>query len=97
MLARAAALMASPPVLSCATYSLFSIAMVLGNKVIMTMFGFDCALLLLLFQAAFAVAMGAVLKRTNRMTFEDLQYRLAVRWLPVNILFCIMLYSGFKR
>jgi hypothetical protein len=87
----------SPAFLSCLVYSAFSIIMVLANKLIVTNFGFDSTLVLLVFQNACAVVMTLGGRFAGWLSFEQFQLRTAIQWLPVNILFCIMLFTGFTR
>ena len=87
----------SPGFLSCLVYSAFSIVMVLGNKLVATTFGFKATLFFLVSQSACAVIMALAGRGLGWLSFENFNTRTAAQWLPVNILFCCMLYTGFKR
>jgi hypothetical protein len=87
----------SPGFLSCLVYSTFSIVMVLANKLVVSSFEFRATLVLLVFQNTCAVVMALAGRALTWLSFENFTLRTAVQWLPVNILFCLMLYTGFKR
>ncbi len=97
MLGVSAASLYSPAFLSCLVYSTFSIVMVLANKLVVSSFEFRATLILLVFQNTCAVVMALVGRAMAWLTFENFTLRTAVQWLPVNVLFCLMLYTGFKR
>ena len=82
---------------SCLVYSAFSMTMVLANKVVVTSYGFKLAFSLLFFQSLVAVAMALGGRALKLFTFEDLRLTNMKRWIPINIMFCIMLFTGFKR
>lgn len=86
----------SPGFLSCLVYSTFSIVMVLANKLVVSSFEFRATLVLLVFQNTCAVVMALAGRALTWLSFENFTLRTAVQWLPVNILFCLMLYTGFK-
>lgn len=71
-------------------------AMVLANKAVVTTFEFKLAFTLLFFQSLCAVLMALGGRLAGLITFEDLKAANLKRWLPINILFCVMLLTGFK-
>ncbi len=87
----------SSSVTSCLVYSLFSMSMVLVNKLVVTTFGFKLAFSLLFFQSLCAVGMALGGRAVGFISFEDLKWPNMKRWIPINILFCVMLLTGFKR
>jgi GDP-mannose transporter len=86
----------SQAVWSCSVYSLFSMSMVLVNKMVVTTFGFKLAFSLLFFQSLVAVGLAVVGRSLKLITFEDLKSQNLRKWLPINIIFCVMLFTGFK-
>jgi hypothetical protein len=87
----------SPAFLSCLVYSTFSVVMVLANKLVVSTFEFRATLLLLVFQNSCAVVMAVGGRALGFLSFENFSLRTAVQWLPANVLFCAMLFTGFKR
>jgi GDP-mannose transporter len=85
---------------SCMAYASFSIAMVLGNKYItasvplvdrdsipdMGVIWFQCVLAVLILEVA---------KFAGFITYPGLNYTTVKSWLPINLMFIGMLYTGF--
>ncbi|CAM9733180.1 unnamed protein product [Choristocarpus tenellus] len=83
-------------VISCLAYSACSISMVLGNKALAT-YGVDVHLLPVVFQCFFAMVMTKLLSAVGipGLHAEAMNLKTAVSWLPINVLFCSMLFTSF--
>ncbi|CAM9545399.1 unnamed protein product [Discosporangium mesarthrocarpum] len=83
-------------VMSCLAYGGCSMSMVLGNKALAT-YGVDLQLLPVLLQCFVAVLMCTVLGVLDfpGIRLEEMKLRTALAWLPVNVLFCCMLFTSF--
>jgi GDP-mannose transporter len=87
-------------VVSCVAYSAVSVCMVISNKLISYTLDVDARDRLpqasvILFQCAVAVLMVAVAKRLGLVEYPSFNLATARSWLPLNILFIGMLFSGF--
>ena len=71
--------------------------MVLANKLVVSTYVFKSTLVLLVFQNTCAVVMTLGGRAVGWLSFEQFHRRTALQWLPVNLLFCLMLFTGFKR
>lgn len=88
---------AAAPIAASLAYSLCSIGMVLVNKVILSTYGLTYSMSLLLFQSACTAVLVYGLKRTGAVPVEDFRWATARAWLPINLLFLLMLYTGYMR
>ena len=84
--------------ISCLFYSFCSITMVLGNKLLMTgeigTVGKGAPFSLLMFQSAIVAVILLVGRALGLFSFEPFDCAVAVRWLPLNVLFILMLMTG---
>mmetsp|Transcript_4245 Transcript_4245/g.9243 ORF Transcript_4245/g.9243 Transcript_4245/m.9243 type:complete len:384 (+) Transcript_4245:148-1299(+) len=83
---------------ACANYSFCSISMVLVNKSLASSYNHlidgDLNILLVVFQAIVAVLAVEVSKRLNWIEIPSFRLETAKQWAPVNIFFCLMLFTG---
>lgn len=83
---------------SCLLYSLCSVSMVLTNKSLASsyrdMTPIDLNILLVVFQAIFAVICVEGSKRMNWVEYQPLTMETIKLWIPVNLFFCAMLFTG---
>ena len=86
--------------LSCAVYSAVSVCMVIANKLISSTLDPEVRDRLpqasvILFQCAVAVVMVEVAKKSSIVDYPAFNWTTAKSWLPLNIFFIGMLFSGF--
>lgn len=83
---------------ACLLYSLCSVSMVLTNKSLASsyrdMTPIDLNILLVVFQAIFAVICVEGSKRMNWVEYQPLTMDTIKLWIPVNLFFCAMLFTG---
>jgi len=68
--------------------------MVLTNKSLASSYGNDLSVLLVVFQSIFAVGCCEVARTRGYIIYPPFERSLAKRWLPVNIFFSLMLFTG---
>uniref|UniRef100_A0A7S2R176 Sugar phosphate transporter domain-containing protein n=1 Tax=Eucampia antarctica TaxID=49252 RepID=A0A7S2R176_9STRA len=85
-------------ILSCALYCFCSISMVLVNKSLASSYNDliqgDLNVLLVVFQAIIAVIAVETCKKMKWVEYPTFNMRTARQWAPVNIMFCLMLFTG---
>jgi len=86
--------------MSCATYTVCSVGMVLTNKAISSSLDEDVRkdipqLSIIAFQCLIAVACVQFAKYANYVDYPDFEWKVAKAWLPLNVLFIGMLCTGF--
>lgn len=87
---------------ACTFYSFCSVSMVLVNKSLASSYNHliegdeasDLNILLVVAQAIVAVACVESCKRLGLVEYPEFQWRTARRWAPVNIFFCLMLFTS---
>eukprot|EP00803_Ostreobium_quekettii_P002137 evm.model.scf_577EXC.11 EVM.evm.TU.scf_577EXC.11 scf_577EXC:75761-76822(-) len=84
-----------PELLSGVCYCVASISMVLLNKMVLSGFAFDAPNALLLFQCVVAVALVSACGAAGLVQLDALDWRVVRLWLPVNVIFVGMIWSGF--
>ena len=84
------------PIISSLAYSISAILMILTNKILMTSYGWKYSGALFLFQNSCSFLMVGFLKFGGWIQVTDLKFDLIVQWIPVNLLFCLMLISNLK-
>uniref|UniRef100_A0A7S2SW66 Sugar phosphate transporter domain-containing protein n=1 Tax=Rhizochromulina marina TaxID=1034831 RepID=A0A7S2SW66_9STRA len=82
--------------LSCLAYSLCSITMVLSNKALAAVFHVDIPVLLVVMQCSFAVLLVEASRIMGIVSYQPFQSSVALRWLPVNLCFVVMLMTSFR-
>ena len=87
-------------VMSCVMYSVVSVCMVISNKMISSTLPSEARAHLpqasvILFQCFIAVVMVAAAKQCNIVEYPSFSFAVAKSWMPLNILFIGMLFSGF--
>ncbi|GER41054.1 GDP-mannose transporter [Striga asiatica] len=80
--------------LSGLSYCLSSCSMILVNKYVLSSYGFNAAISLMLYQNFVSVVVVSILSLLGIITTEPLTWRLIKVWLPVNIIFVGMLVSS---
>ncbi|GBG23893.1 Cullin-3A [Hondaea fermentalgiana] len=83
------------PITSCLLYSVSSISMVIGNKLILSTFNFKYEMVLLLAQNLISLSLLRLARALGWYKFEDFELRKALRWFPLNFFFVGMLLTGF--
>lgn len=83
------------PAVSCLAYACCSLSMVLANKLVLSHYNINATFALLLFQTATTVVLLLAARRMGAVDFAW-SSATAKRWLPVNLLFLAMLFTGFK-
>jgi GDP-mannose transporter len=81
---------------SCLLYSLCSVSMVLTNKSLASSYRTNLSVLLVVFQAVFAVGCCEAAKYMGYITYPKFEMGLARKWLPVNVFFSLMLFTGMQ-
>jgi GDP-mannose transporter len=83
---------------ACALYSFCSVSMVLTNKSLASSYSsmtpIDLNILLVVFQAIFAVVCVEFSKRMQWVEYPELTIETIKLWVPVNLFFCAMLFTG---
>jgi len=83
---------------SCALYCFCSVSMVLVNKSLASSYikfiDGDLNILLVVFQAVIAVFAVQFSKMMKWVEYPGFNFTTAIQWLPVNIFFCGMLFTG---
>jgi GDP-mannose transporter len=81
--------------LSCLAYSFCSVGMVLSNKAIATSGIKGVSLLLVSYQCLVAVVLVELARRLGYVENYSFSWDTVKKWVPVNIFFCLMLYTSF--
>jgi len=85
-------------VASCTLYCFCSVSMVLVNKSLASSYNHltkdDLDVLLVVFQALIAVAAVEFCKKMKWVEYPAFNLKTAREWAPVNIMFCLMLFTG---
>jgi len=83
---------------ACASYSFCSVSMVLVNKSLASSYNHliegDLNILLVVFQAIVAVIAVEGCRKMNWVEYPSFSVETAKQWAPVNIFFCLMLFTG---
>jgi len=83
---------------SCALYAFCSVSMVLVNKSLASSYNKyidgDLNFLLVVFQAIIAVIAVQFCKMMNWVEYPSFNMTTALKWAPVNLFFCAMLFTG---
>lgn len=83
---------------ACASYSFCSVSMVLVNKSLASSYNHliegDLNILLVVFQAIVAVFAVESCRKLNWVEYPSFSAETAKQWAPVNIFFCLMLFTG---
>eukprot|EP00164_Ancoracysta_twista_P005727 GFYU01007872.1.p1 GENE.GFYU01007872.1~~GFYU01007872.1.p1 ORF type:complete len:394 (-),score=55.86 GFYU01007872.1:245-1426(-) len=79
---------------ACAAYCLCSASMVYSNKALLTLYDFNHPLSLLFFQNMMCVFLVVSAKALGLVHYDDFSRETAIKWLPVNVFFCLMLATG---
>ena len=82
-------------VASCFAYSAASMSMVFTNKILLTSYAFKFNGFLFLSQTLFTLALILVVKYSGRLQIKNLEYTTIMKWIPVNLIFILMLLSNF--
>jgi GDP-mannose transporter len=77
------------------SYCVMSTTMVLMNKHALSSFRFQCPNSLLFFQCALCCVLVKLTEAVGLITIERLSWRIVRLWLPVNVLFVLMIWSSF--
>lgn len=85
---------------ACVAYSFCSVSMVLANKALAVYFGTSGMgttpdVFMVLLQNVVAVVMVEGLKKAGKVSYPDFNKETAMKWLPVNVFFVLMLVTGF--
>lgn len=93
-----AAVVRGKVITACAMYSSCSVGMVLVNKSLASSYNYlidgNLNVLLVVFQAVIAVICVSFCKQMKWVEYPSFNSRTALQWCPVNILFCLMLFTG---
>ncbi|KAF3795588.1 GDP-mannose transporter [Nymphaea thermarum] len=84
----------SHALISGSCYCVCSCSMILLNKVVLSTYGFDAGVSLMLYQNLVAVIIILILSAFGVVTTEKLTWRLVRVWVPVNMIFIGMLITG---
>ncbi|GMI07529.1 hypothetical protein TrLO_g8246 [Triparma laevis f. longispina] len=84
------------PLSSCLLYSGCSMSMVLANKSLASSHNTNFNILLVVFQAVVAVLLCSGAKAAGKIDYPEFQKPIAMQWLPVNLIFCGMLYTSMQ-
>jgi len=84
---------------ACGLYSFCSVSMILANKSLASSYNHlmdgDLNILLVVFQAIIAVVCVETCRKTEIIeSYPSLSWPTARAWAPVNIFFCLMLFTG---
>ncbi|XP_058109207.1 GDP-mannose transporter GONST2-like isoform X2 [Magnolia sinica] len=84
----------SGPLVSGIAYCISSCSMILLNKVVLSGYGFDAGISLMLYQNFICVLVITMLELFGAVSIEKLTWKLIRIWIPVNIIFVGMLVTG---
>ncbi|KAJ4971956.1 hypothetical protein NE237_005055 [Protea cynaroides] len=84
----------SGPLLSGAAYCVASCSMILLNKVVLSSYGFNAGISLMLYQNFVSVVVVVALGFFGAVSTEKITWKLVRIWIPVNIIFVGMLVTG---
>ncbi|MQM20993.1 hypothetical protein Taro_054024 [Colocasia esculenta] len=84
----------SGPILSGAAYCVSSCSMILLNKIILSSFGFNAGISLMMYQNLICVLIVLILSSLGFISTEKITWKLVRVWIPVNIIFVGMLVTG---
>jgi len=76
-------------------YSACSIGMVLLNKAVLSTFGYDHHMVLLLFQNSVTFGLVLIQAKLGYTEMPQFDKAKAKAWFPVNLLFLAMLFTSF--
>lgn len=77
-------------------YSACSVSMILLNKLVMDTYKLDFPFALLLMQNFSAMALVVMAKKLGYVHFPDFDMRVVKAWLPLTVLFVLMLFTSMK-
>jgi GDP-mannose transporter len=83
--------------LSGLAYCISSCSMILVNKFVLSSYGFNAGISLMLYQNLISVIIVSTLSFLGVITTEPLTWRLVKVWLPVNVIFVGMLITSMFR
>ena len=83
-------------VVACLTYASCSICMVLANKTVLSSYHLKPSFALLAFQAACSVVLLVLARQFQLLDVGFIRKDIALKWLPVNLMFLAMLYTSFR-
>mmetsp|Transcript_1171 Transcript_1171/g.1746 ORF Transcript_1171/g.1746 Transcript_1171/m.1746 type:complete len:343 (-) Transcript_1171:334-1362(-) len=83
-----------PSVFAAVSWSCCSISMVLLNKLILSTFSFEFNMVLLFYQNTICVISLLLAREMGLIKFESLEISKVKYWLPLNVLFVLMLATG---
>ncbi|KAM0941438.1 putative sugar phosphate transporter domain-containing protein [Dioscorea sansibarensis] len=84
----------SGPLLSGLAYCISSCSMILLNKVVLSGYGFDAGVSLMLYQNFVSVMIILAMEFLGAVSTEKLTWKLVRVWIPVNLIFVGMLVTG---
>ena len=79
-----------------AAYSCCSVSMILLNKLVMATYELDFPMGLLFMQNLFALCLVVSAKRMGWVFYPDFDTKVVKKWLPLTILFVLMLFTSMK-
>lgn len=82
--------------MSCIVYSACSVSMTLVNKAVTSSFGFRFNSTLLLIQGSVTTILLLLSSALGFIKLEPLTAKRVKQWLPINVLFILMLFTSFK-
>jgi len=82
---------------SCVLYSFASVSMVLANKSLASSYDTSFNILLVVFQSVVAILCCEVSKMLGWISYPPFNMSSAKSWVPVNVFFCGMLFTGMGR
>lgn len=85
----------SPAFVALMTYSLISTSMVLSNKLVLSTYDFHFPMVLLFHQTLMTVNCLHIAKQLEWITYEPLNRKQVLQWLPLDVFFVTMLFTGF--
>ncbi|KAH9262734.1 hypothetical protein BASA82_000240 [Batrachochytrium salamandrivorans] len=85
----------SPAFVALMTYSLISTSMVLSNKLVLSTYDFQFPMVLLFHQTLMTVNCLHIAKQLEWITYEPLNRKQVLQWLPLDVFFVTMLFTGF--
>ncbi|XP_065862262.1 GDP-mannose transporter GONST1 [Euphorbia lathyris] len=84
----------NPALLSGLAYCISSCSMILVNKFVLSSYGFNAGISLMLYQNLISVIIVSLLSNLGIISTEPLTWRLIKVWLPVNVIFVGMLVTS---
>ncbi|KAI5446514.1 hypothetical protein KIW84_014379 [Lathyrus oleraceus] len=84
----------SVPLISGTAYCISSCSMIMLNKIVLSSYNFNAGISLMFYQNFISTLVVVLLAHCGRVSVKKLNWRSVKVWLPVNVMFVVVLVSG---